>query len=173
MARVLIVGYGNPLRGDDGLGWHAAGRLAQTLGDEETMVLALEQLTLDLVDHLVASDLVIFMDACRSEAPGELTIQAVEADSPPCGTFAHHLDPPGLLAYACQLYGKCPKGLLVTVSGENFGFGEKLSPAVEEMLPFLAERVEQAIAEFVLNRREDPASQGVRESLPMKSPTGP
>ena len=27
-AGVLVVGYGNPLRGDDGAGWHAATRLA-------------------------------------------------------------------------------------------------------------------------------------------------
>ena len=30
MGRVLIIGYGNPLRGDDGFGWHAAERLRET-----------------------------------------------------------------------------------------------------------------------------------------------
>ena len=28
MNNVLVIGYGNPLRSDDGLGWHVAGRLA-------------------------------------------------------------------------------------------------------------------------------------------------
>ena len=28
MTRVLVIGYGNPLRGDDGLGWEIASGLA-------------------------------------------------------------------------------------------------------------------------------------------------
>jgi len=30
MARVLILGYGNPLRSDDGLGWQVAVQLFRT-----------------------------------------------------------------------------------------------------------------------------------------------
>ena len=29
---VLVIGYGNPLRTDDGLGWHAADDWRRTLG---------------------------------------------------------------------------------------------------------------------------------------------
>jgi Ni,Fe-hydrogenase maturation factor len=36
-AGVLVVGYGNSLRGDDGVGWHAAGRLAADPGLAEAL----------------------------------------------------------------------------------------------------------------------------------------
>ena len=44
-AGVLVVGYGNPLRGDDGFGCHAAALLAADPRLEEARVLARHQLT--------------------------------------------------------------------------------------------------------------------------------
>ena len=35
MARLLIIGYGNPLRGDDGLGWRAAEDLAREFPNDD------------------------------------------------------------------------------------------------------------------------------------------
>lgn len=152
MPRVLIVGYGNPLRGDDGVGWQAAQRLARILGHEEVEVLAVQQLSLDLVEQLAKVDLAIFIDACHSETPGELTVQPLEAEGTGSFNFAHHLDPAGLLAYTQELYGKCPQALLVTLAGEAFDYGERLSPAVEEMMPLLFQRVEEAVSDFALHR---------------------
>ena len=37
-SRVLIIGYGNPLRGDDGIGWVAARKLGQRFEDEPRVV---------------------------------------------------------------------------------------------------------------------------------------
>jgi len=34
MPHTLIIGYGNPLRGDDGFGWHAALRLREIVHDD-------------------------------------------------------------------------------------------------------------------------------------------
>ena len=48
MRRVLIIGYGNPLRADDGVGWQAARRLAELRQDEFVETLALHQLTPEL-----------------------------------------------------------------------------------------------------------------------------
>jgi Ni,Fe-hydrogenase maturation factor len=49
-AGVLVVGYGNSLRGDDGVGWHAAGSLAT--GDRLSD--ALERALPELVEVVLA-----------------------------------------------------------------------------------------------------------------------
>jgi hydrogenase maturation protease len=48
MARVLIIGYGNPFRSDDGLGWQIANELSRTNRSAETEVLPCHQLTPEL-----------------------------------------------------------------------------------------------------------------------------
>ena len=42
---LLIIGYGNPLRGDDGFGWHAALRLREIIHDDGIEILPVHQLT--------------------------------------------------------------------------------------------------------------------------------
>ena len=44
---VLVVGYGNALRTDDGVGWHAAERLADDPRLADATVIAVHQLTPD------------------------------------------------------------------------------------------------------------------------------
>ena len=45
---VLVIGYGNALRTDDGFGWHAAGRLAADPRLDGAEILQLHQLTPEL-----------------------------------------------------------------------------------------------------------------------------
>jgi len=47
-ARVLVIGYGNTLRGDDGLGQRAAEALAQRALPDGVEVLSCHQLTIEL-----------------------------------------------------------------------------------------------------------------------------
>jgi hydrogenase maturation protease len=77
MARVLIVGYGNPLRGDDGLGWHAAEALRAALPEAE--ILAVHQLTPELAEDASRAELVIFLDAAETGAPGEWRCREIVA----------------------------------------------------------------------------------------------
>ena len=52
MARVLILGYGNPLRSDDGLGWQVAVQLFRTNTSPEVLVLPCHQLTPELAEPI-------------------------------------------------------------------------------------------------------------------------
>lgn len=143
----LIIGYGNPLRGDDGVGWHAAQWLEERYGErgEGTIrVVGCHQLTPDLAEPVSRSRLVLFIDACGGEPPGELTCQVLSlppATSSPTA-FSHHLTPASLLTWAQWCYGSCPtKALLLTVVGEHFGYTEALSPPVQATLPALLDQV--------------------------------
>ena len=64
MAGTLIIGYGNPMRGDDAIGCHAARELEQHFWNDPTVeVMATQQLTPEMVDDILQRDFVLFLDA--------------------------------------------------------------------------------------------------------------
>jgi hydrogenase maturation protease len=122
---VLIIGYGNPLRGDDGFGYRAAERIPGAM--------AVHQLTPELMDPIARADRVVFLDATAEGVPGEIRRRRVEAFASG-GAFTHHSTPEGLLAGAKALYGRAPEAVLITVCGANFEMSQALSPAVESAM---------------------------------------
>lgn len=135
-AGLLVIGFGNPLRSDDGLGWRAAERLAETLTGAE--VVTTHQLVPELAETLSQCTRAVFIDAAdpaaSDAAPGTVLVQALAPRAPEPSAFSHHLDPAGLLAMAQALYGYAPKAQLITVVGASFDFGEQLSPSVQAAL---------------------------------------
>jgi hydrogenase maturation protease len=114
--RLLIIGYGNPLRSDDGLGWLIAKDLGRLIGGSATM-LTVHQLTPELAEPISEADLVIFIDACYEGAPGTWKCETIQAAPAPSQTFAHHLTPATLLIYARAVFSAEPVALLVSVAG--------------------------------------------------------
>jgi hydrogenase maturation protease len=147
MARILIVGYGNPLRSDDGLGWRAAEALSRSLSLPEVEVLMRQQLTPELADNLTRADAVFFIDSARGGQPGDLRCEPV---TPQPGTIdTHHSSPAGLLALAQQLYGASPRAFVVSLCGESFDHGSALSATVEAGLPKLTALVEKLVRQLI------------------------
>jgi hydrogenase maturation protease len=123
--KLLIIGYGNPLRGDDAFGYRAAERIPGAI--------AVHQLTPELMDPIAQADRVLFLDATTEGAPGEARRRKIlpQLDGP---AFTHHATPESLLAGAKILYGRSPEAEIITICGENFSLGAELSPAVEAAL---------------------------------------
>ena len=127
----LVVGYGNPLRGDDGVGWVIAGLLATDPRFAGTDVLQRYQLTPELALDVSRADLVVLVDA-RSGAPaGSVAIERVDPASANGTTWSHHLGPASLVALAGELYGHAPEVHVVSVGVTSFEVGDGLAPAVE------------------------------------------
>jgi|SRR6185437_498803 hydrogenase maturation protease len=147
MPRVLVIGYGNPLRADDGVGWHAARALERAVRDDEIQVLACHQLTPDLAANLSITQTVIFIDARCGGEPGSWTSQAVRPQTVEPGSFSHSCDPHALLAWARSLYGNSPQAMLISVCGESFAYGEGLSASVLARMPALLTRMRKIIAQ--------------------------
>jgi hydrogenase maturation protease len=141
LSRVLIIGYGNPLRGDDGIGPRAAEALADRWAESEVRVETSHQLLVEMAPLAAESDFVVFIDAGRDGEPGD--VRAVPVGSVELGrsSLTHHVTPGTLLAVSRSLYGRRPDAVLATVGGEDFGPGEKLSAKVESALPRLLARV--------------------------------
>src|SRR5579862_3803538 len=70
--RILIVGYGNPLRRDDALGWHASRLLAEALVGKDVEVITCHQLTPELAEPLSRCQRAVFIDADAEGKPGEI-----------------------------------------------------------------------------------------------------
>lgn len=166
--RLLIIGYGNPLRGDDGVGWHTAHMLAQIVQDQHVRIVACQQLTPDLSEPISQADAVLFIDACWPTVPASVpnhpgTEQQEAANNRlvcypvfPTPTlpssFSHQLDPPALLTCAQILYQHCPVAVQFGVVATSFDYGETLSPDVRACIPGLIARVQAWIERL----REDP-----------------
>ena len=145
MARTLLIGYGNPLRGDDGLGWEVAESLAGMARDEEVEVLAVHQLTPELVEPISEAERVIFIDASHEGQPGSWKCEAFEPNAG-SNALGHHFTPRGLLAYAKAIFNASPQGLLISVAGGSFDCGETLTAPVAAALPDIVQHACDQIA---------------------------
>ena len=144
MARILIIGYGNRLRGDDAIGPMAAERLRELIPDPDIEILALHQLTPELMEPISRAGRIIFIDAAAGANAGEIAERAVNPD-PAVRAFTHQATPEALLAGAKALFGAAGPAILFTISAAGFELGEGLSEvaekALENLLPKIAERV--------------------------------
>jgi len=131
---LLIIGYGNPLRGDDGIGWKVVHQLAKLAGDSTT-VLAVHQLTPELAEPIGEASLIIFIDACYEGQPGSWTCETIHPGPKPLDAYTHYFTPMNLLSYTQAMYGASPNALLISVAGSSFDCGEELSPRVEAIVP--------------------------------------
>lgn len=141
----LVIGYGNPLRGDDGLGWEAAQQVNNLLRGTAD-VLAVHQLTIDLAEPVSRYDRVIFIDAAAGDHTGEVCCTRIDPDPSAECAFTHQMQIPALLVAAEQLYGSCPEVYLLTVSSTSFGYGEMLSDDMLAALPTLLDEVRRLVA---------------------------
>lgn len=131
--RALVIGYGNPLRGDNGVGWKAAEYLSGMQEDEEVQILAVHQLTPELAEPVSQAASVLFIDASHEGAPGSWAVEEVSAKAD-ANALGHHFTPGGLLAYAKGLFDASPRAMVISVAAESFECGDSLSPAVSAAL---------------------------------------
>jgi hydrogenase maturation protease len=148
MPNVLIIGYGNTVRGDDALGIHAAHALHDFYCNHGSVrVLATSQLSLDFAEDISQAQFVVFVDAAAAGPPGQILTQNL-APAEDNVRFTHHCSPPTLLALAKRLYGKAPVAVSLTMAGASSEVGVGLSPQVQDKLPELLDRAKTMVAEW-------------------------
>jgi hydrogenase maturation protease len=123
--KIVVIGYGNSLRTDDGVGPRVATAVA--LWELPGLVsIAVHQLTPELVELLALAELAIFVDARLASSRETVEILPLEF-SAERGIYGHDCDPRSLLALARAMHGRTPRSWLVTVPATNFSLGEGLS----------------------------------------------
>jgi hydrogenase maturation protease len=148
----LVIGYGNPLRGDDGLGPETAKHLAASSLDESVEILALHQLAPELSELISKVGLVVFIDSSHIGQPGSWACEVIEPDARSLPALAHDLTPKSLLTYTQAIFKASPRALLVSVVGESFDCRQELTPTVAHVLPAVEQFVRQQVTLFTQSR---------------------
>lgn len=158
----LLVGLGNPLAGDDGVGWLLAERLAA----DSRLPPNVEALCggadlLRLAPRLAGRTHVWLLDAATGGTAGELAI--VPHGSPalrPAPSHAHHLSPVAalelLLATTPELAATRFTWLLVNVAESHVRVSPELSPALRARLPALVSAILADLAGDTGSRSDGP-----------------
>jgi hydrogenase maturation protease len=129
---LLVIGYGNTLRRDDGVGVQVAMALTRALAARGGVTIAAHQLLPEHCAALRQARLVIFVDASCALSAGQIAWQTIDAENAGGAATAlgHHGDPASLLALTRTLYGTAPAALLVSIGVRSLDHGYGLSPTV-------------------------------------------
>ena len=152
--RLLLFGYGNDLRGDDGFGPVVAERFSaeaeKRLGTGTAYSLGVItgiQLLPEHADDIADADRVVFVDAAVDIDPGTIREYRVEPDDAEVPPLGHQHGPGGLLAYARALYDARPEAHVVSVGALTFETGEPLSEPVAAAIDEVLERITRLFAD--------------------------
>jgi len=153
-ANTLIIGYGNPDRQDDGVGWHVLKNIAEHLGQSvpndpgasieiKTKVVDLIfilQIYPELAETISHYKRVCFVDAHTSDIPEEISWVELspEYEKSP---LTHHMSPRTVLSISATIYDVLPQAILVSVRGYHFKFERALSPQTASLVNKASDRI--------------------------------
>ena len=153
--RILVIGYGNPGRRDDGLGPAFAARLEASrlpgVTIESDYQLAIEHA------HLAAQhDIVVFADAAADiDKKSPFYLRPIKA-APDAGYSSHSISPQAVLQLAAQCFGAHPAGWLLGIRPSDLeSFAEGLTPEAEANLSAALIAFREAVESGQLAPREE------------------
>ncbi len=135
---LLVIGYGNTLRSDDGVGPKVA-EAVDALHLAGVKTLACDLLTPELADPVSKAETVVFVDAAL-DAPREVQLRPL-APAASSQIMAHAADPRTLLALARDVFGHAPQAWWLTIPARDLALGEKLSASAQSGMAHAVELV--------------------------------
>jgi hydrogenase maturation protease len=140
--KTLIVGLGNPILGDDGVGWKVAEKVCQQLtSPSEVEVNCLSLGGISLMEHLIGYDRAILIDAFASDdALGSIHVMTLN-DLPNYSAFhiasTHDTSLQNAIEMGRSLGAHLPEGIMVVgiATQRIYDFSEELSPPVADAVP--------------------------------------
>lgn len=145
-ARQLVMGIGNLLLGDEGVGVHAAQALMRETLPGGTCVLDTGTAVLEAMDELETADRVIVMDAMQADgAPGSVYRVALGdcRQSGPIGSL-HGFDIQRVMALAGRT--DFPEVIVIGMEPGTIDWSMDLSPAVSDGFPRFLNAVRREMA---------------------------
>jgi hydrogenase maturation protease len=137
--KILLIGFGNPARADDGLG----PALAEAIELKNISDITVEtdyQLTIEDSTQVAEHNVVIFADA-QVSGPEPFSFEAVKADCSSSFT-THSVEPAHIMALAESLFGSKADGFLLGIRGYEFdrfgaGLTEKARANLQKAVDFV------------------------------------
>jgi len=121
--RILVYGYGNPGRQDDGLGVFIAEKIDNWIKKERIQSVKVDynyQLNIEDAAEMEDRDIVIFADASKEEINDYLLTRVKPSDKPAFTT--HSISPSYLLNLCNVIYNKSPEIYLLHIKGYEWDF---------------------------------------------------
>jgi hydrogenase maturation protease len=160
MKKTLLIGYGNPDRGDDGVAWHFLNRVLKEFDCKEDDLFSDEvihikenldiwfnfQLLPEMAETIPAYERVIFIDAHTGNVKEDINLVPLEPqfqNSP----LTHHFTPPSCLALVQEMKGKCPESWLLSVRGYQFAFNRQLSSQTQILIDEAFQKIKGSFLE--------------------------
>lgn len=145
-AKILVIGLGNTLRGDDALGRIAAQRLRSVVDLRTVTIIDQCAPTPELAAEIGGASLVFFLDA-SIDGPTDQIVTSCLTASETAQAMAHRYDALTLLGLSQQLYGHVPETFAITFRGDSFDFSDcQLSPRAEVACDTIVEQTLRLIA---------------------------
>ena len=133
--QILVYGYGNPGRQDDGLGIALATQLEKWAAENQITDIRFDnnyQLNIEDAEAISNHDLVIFADASEEEID-DFCLSVVDGTGKLAFT-THSASPSYILKLCQELFQKDPFVLLLHIKGYTWDFKEGLSQRAKENL---------------------------------------
>lgn len=144
--QILVYGYGNPGRRDDGLGPELVNILEEWAKKENIAGIAFDsnyQLNIEDAEIISRYDIVIFADASMEEI-GDFRLTRLTGESGV--TYTTHAASPGYIVRLCdELFNRRPKAFLLHIKGFEWEFRDGLSVKARENLNAAANFVRQGL----------------------------
>ena len=142
--KTLILGVGNSILTDDGVGIKIAHKLKER--NPELEVTETSEAGIALLDLIVGYDKLIIIDSIKTEKgkPGELYKLELEALKPVANpSSSHGIDIATAYEIGQRLGYRMPKyiSIYAVEIKDNTTFGEKCTEEVEGRIPFIAEQI--------------------------------
>lgn len=147
--KTLVLGLGNPILRDDGVGWRVVDAARREIVDERVEFDCVALGGLALMERLIGYDRAVLVDAIQTERGAAGTVYALTLDDLPTlhADAVHDASLKEALELGRRLGARLPAGIAIVAveAGDVFDFGEQLSPAVEAAVPEAVECVLSAI----------------------------
>lgn len=146
--RIVVLGVGNLLLGDEGVGIHAINELRKEPFDDHVKIIDGGTTGIDLLFWLEEADYIIIIDCIEADAePGtifRLPAEELVLNASSQIASLHEINLLEVLFTAKKL-GRLPPTVIYGVQGKKIGFCDQLSPQVNKVLPRLVQLIRQEI----------------------------
>jgi len=123
-----IIGIGNVLRGDDGVGQYVADKIENNHLTGIT-VITTQQLDMGLAEELSSFDTVLFIDASLDE--NTFSFLPLMPDKHPPQSFSHHVNASVIVSLTQQLFSTPTQFYICAIGASNFEMGNGISEATK------------------------------------------
>ncbi|HPF44231.1 MAG TPA: hydrogenase maturation protease [Syntrophomonadaceae bacterium] len=152
MKRILVMGIGNLLMQDDGVGVHVIRQLEQMELPPEVEVVDGGTHSYDLLDYFSQADFCIVIDAMHTGGkPGtvyRIPLEELELSPDPNIQSLHEMSFAEAM-YMLQLEGFNPQVLVYGVEPHTVDLGLELTSVVAEQIPLIIQSIRKDIAQMI------------------------